>query len=79
MIKKDLKRAIHSIGKRIHRLSEEIDDLNFDIFDYFDQHYLRGGTDTPAYKALTRRKHDLESAVKIMTVSLERLTKDLDQ
>lgn len=79
MTKKNLKRAIHSIGKRIHMLNIEIDDLSFDLIDYYDQHYLRGGTDTPAYKALCRRKQDLESAVKIMTVSLERLTKDLDQ
>lgn len=79
MTKKDLKRAIHSIRRRIHMLNVEIDDLSFDLIDYYDQHYLRGGTDKPVYTAMSRRKRGLESAVKIMTVSLERLTKDLDQ
>ena len=78
MTKKDLKRAIHSIGKRILMLNREIDDLKFDLFDFYDQHYIRGGTDTPIYKAMSRRKQDLESTVMIMTVSFERLKSYLD-
>ena len=53
------------------QLEQEIRGIEFDINAYYETCYLSSGLDSPYYQQLLRQKNDLESALKVISRTVE--------